>query len=45
MNKADDSEAFVEVPEIREDLTAESNMTNFQPNLDIVELKLEQMSW
>lgn len=45
MNKADDSEAFVEVSEHRGDLTAESNMTNFQPNLDIVELKLEQMSW
>lgn len=35
MNKGDDSEAFVEVPELRGDLTAESNMTNFKPNLDV----------
>lgn len=35
MNKGDDSEAFVEVPELRRTNMAKSNMTNFQPNLDV----------
>jgi len=35
VNKVDDSKAFVEIPELRADLTAEANMTNFQPNLDV----------